>query len=220
VDEFKDGITIKCGKNNPTSLNSYSLADPKGRTARPPERSGDIEENKHLFYLFDDAAEKQQRIFRMLASLLSASRTSVLYIAGQQGVKGIRLSMKDFGIDVAANEREKKLKIVDSEEWYLTRARQPTFKTNEEIKSEIQRLVGEAKSAGYEYATIISETDMLVRKGFFSEYFRLEKELAEMVSGSSIAFLCAYDERELLAKGLKEARSEISALHSSPLSSD
>jgi hypothetical protein len=200
----------------PFSLNSYSLTDPRS-TANKSKRSGDLEEGQHLFYLFTDAAEKQQRIFRLLDSLLSASRTSVVYIAGKQGVKGIRLSMKDFGIDVAANERERKLKIADSEEWFLTKSRQPTFKTPEEIKVEIQRLGSDAKSAGFDFATIISETDMLVRKGFFQQYFALEKELGELTANSPIAFLCAYDERELTAKGLNDARSQLTAMHSSPL---
>ncbi len=199
-------------------MNSYSLADPSNQSPRSSKRANELEENDHLFYMFTDAAEKQQRIFRLLDSLLSSSRTSILYIAGKQGVMGIRLSMKDFGIDVAQYQKEGKLKIADSEEWYLTKARQPVFKPLEEIMAEVLRLAGSAKEAGFAYATIISETDMLVRKGFLQQYLLLEKEIAELVSKSTAAFLCAYDDRELQAKGLQESESQISALHSSRLS--
>jgi hypothetical protein len=201
-------------------LNSYSLANPKDRLARSSKRIGDLEQSKHVFYLFEDAAQKQQRIFHILEAMLSDSNTSIIYIAGKQGVKGIRLSMKDFGIDVGSIEKEKKIKIVDSEEWFLTKARQPVFKPVHEIKDEISRLGSEAKASGFDYATIISETDMLVRKGYFPQYFLLEKELTDLIAGSSIAFLCAYDERELIAKGLKEAQNQISGLHSSSLPTD
>lgn len=200
-------------------LLSYSLADPRGPTPRPSKKSSELEENMHVFYSFIDAAEKQRRIFRLLEGLLSNSRTTVLYVAGKQGVMGIRLSIKDYGIDVAANQKEKKLRIVDSEEWYLTKTRQPTFKSDEEINGEIALLTSAAKKDGFDFATVISETDMLVRKGFFEQYLALEKDLAKLTEAFPIAFLCAYDERELEAKGFKNARSEVSALHSSDLGS-
>jgi MEDS: MEthanogen/methylotroph, DcmR Sensory domain len=200
-----------------TALNTYSLADPSGQIAPPTRHSNELSKNSHIVYLFNDTEEKQQKIFPLLERTLSKS-TSVLYIAGKQGVKGIRLSLKDFGLDVAMYEREKKFRIVDSEEWYLSRSRQPAFKQPDEIVSEIKNFGSFSTSSGFECGTIISETDMLVRKGFFGRYLELERELLKLTESSPIALLCAYDERELEANGSKGRENEIFALHSSELS--
>jgi MEDS: MEthanogen/methylotroph, DcmR Sensory domain len=204
---------------NSETLNSYSLADPKSSLPRIKRSSNELEEGKHIFYLFNNAEEKQRKIFRILESLLSGSRTSILYIAGKQGVKGIRLSLKDFGIDVALHEKQKKFKIVDSEEWFLTKARQPTFKPFDEICADFDHIGALAKTFGFDFATIISETDMLVRKGFAEQYISFEKEIGGLARKGSLAFLCAYDEREILARGLKSVPEEVTSLHAGSVSS-
>ena len=140
-------------------------------------------------------------------------------MAGKQGIKGIRLSMKDYGIDVATNEKENRLKIIDSEEFFLTRARLPTFKLPTELEEEVQNFQSSAAKSNFEFGTIICETDMLVRKGFFEKYLDFEKAMAVESTSHAFALVCVYDERELQAKGLAGAERDLLSLHSGALSS-
>lgn len=163
--------------------------------SRPPEIASLASGGTHAAYFFKDSAEKQRRLFQLSLEFLDG-RSFVLYIAGKQGTKGIRLSMKDSRIDVAGYERQKKLRIVDSEEWYLTSGRATVFKTPESIAEQFQISYKEATQAGNEALLVISETDQLVRKGFVQQYLEFEKTASAIVD-SKISFLCAYDEREL-----------------------
>jgi hypothetical protein len=125
----------------------------------------------------------------------------LFYIAGKQGVKGIRLSMKDAGIDVAAFERAKRLKIVDSEEWYLISGKVPSFKPINEISLQFSRFQDEAlSSSGVDCVLIISEIDMLTRKGFFPSYQEFDKILGRNIPKT--IFVCTCDLQELKAAGI------------------
>ncbi len=178
----------------------------------PSSRIGEFAgEGTHSAYFFRDSREKQLRLFRLCVDCLEGS-TLVLYIAGKQGTKGIRLSMKDSGVDVAAFERKKKLKIADSEEWFLNSGRTATFKATELLTEQLKRMLKEWGTSGKEELMVICETDQLVRKGFIKYYMEFERTATELADGTSIAFVCAYDERELSAAHV--AREEIAKLHS------
>jgi hypothetical protein len=190
-----------------------------GRGYSPEQEKdlGGMSVGSHAAYVFVDTAEKQQKLFRLVSDSLQDPSAAVLYIAGKQGVKGIRFSMKDYGIDVGSIEREKKIKIVDSDEWYLTPGKVPAFKQIGIVREQFGEFVKSVGEAGYYYVTVISETDSLVRKGFFKQYRELETELGKNIALFRAIFICAYDERELNAAGFKEARAELSSLHASIL---
>lgn len=197
---------------------SGSALEGPGKQYNAPERDlGGILIGSHVAYIFADSAEKQQRLFHVVNESLQDPSAAVLYIAGKQGVKGIRFSMKDYGIDVGAIERQKKIRIVDSEEWYLVPGKTPSFKPIGRIRDQLSEFAEVEQRAGYYYLTIISETDFLVRKGFFKQYRELETELGKKFALFRAIFVCAYDERELTASGLANARADLSALHSSVL---
>lgn|SRR5487761_409495 len=178
--------------------------------SQPPRSANAVGGGKHSAYFFRDSAEKQQRLFQLCEDALAGS-CFVLYIAGKQGTKGIRLSMKDAGIDVAGFERQKKLKIADSEEWYLTSGHSASFKTMEDLSDQIQKIAKESHEAGNQLLVVISETDQIVRKGFLEHYMEFERTATMIVDSSSIAFICAYDERELGAARMP--KDEIAKLH-------
>ncbi|MHB8567810.1 MAG: MEDS domain-containing protein [Nitrososphaerales archaeon] len=178
---------------------------------------GGVKQGSHIAYIFDLSSEKQSTLFQFCERAVSTHNSYLLYLSGKQGVKGIRLSLKDVGFDVAFYERAKQFKIVDAEEWYLDSVRQKDFKSNEELVSQISSIATEAVSCGYPYATIISETDSLVRKGFYSKYLEFDEYLGRSMIGVKAALVCAFDQRELEAAGAKGARDRISKVHSALL---
>ncbi|MHB1908086.1 MAG: MEDS domain-containing protein [Nitrososphaerales archaeon] len=182
-----------------------------------PKDIGGLTIGTHAAHIFVDSAEKQQRLFALVSESLQDPSGSVLYIAGKQGVKGIRLSMKDYGIDVGSIERQRKIKIVDSEDWYLTLNRRD-FRPIGEIREQFSSFATLSSESGYYCVTIISETDAIVRKGFVEQYNQLELELGKRIGFFRAIFVCAYDERELEAIGRKDLVQNLSALHSTMLS--
>lgn len=194
-------------------MSGSTLAGTGKEYSEPSRDLGGVSVGSHAAHIFLDSAEKQQRLFALVNESLQDPSASVLYIAGKQGVKGIRFSMKDYGIDVGAIERQKKIKIVDYEEWYLS-SNHIDFKSIGEIREQFNAFAKSAEEAGFYYVTIISETDGLVRKGFFPQYRELELELGKNFALFRAVFVCAYDERELSAVGLKDAREDLASLHS------
>ena len=57
---------------------------------------------------------------------------------------------------------------------------------------------------GSSYLVVVSETDMLVRKGFLSNYVEFDTHLGRTIRDLKAAFVCAFDRRELLAAGIKD----------------
>jgi hypothetical protein len=198
-------------------MSGSTLTRPKRDFSEPQRDIDGMSVGSHAAYIFADSAEKQQRLFRLVSESLQDPSGASLYIAGKQGIKGIRFSMKDYGIDVGYNERQKKIKIVDSDEWYLTSGKVPAFKQIGTIRDQFSEFVKSEEEAGYYYVTIISETDSLVRKGFFKQYRELEMELGKNIALFRAIFVCAYDERELNAAGFREIKAELSNLHASIL---
>lgn len=178
------------------------------------KRSDGLGQGSHVAYIFSSSAEKQSALFQLCEHEVSSQNHFVLYLSGKQGVKGIRLSLKDVGFDVAFYERAKQFRIIDSEEWFFSSGRQRLFKPSEEIKAQIVALAGEAISYGYPQATIISETDALVRKGFYPKYLELDNFLGKQLLNVKTALVCAFDQRELEAAGAKNYREEIGNSHS------
>lgn len=171
----------------------------------------DLKVGEHAALLFESSADKQKRLFSLCESTLNYStankkKSGVLYIAGKQGVKGIRLSLIDTGFDVASYQRNKLFNIVDSEDWYLTPGRVRQFKTTEVLLDQLRSALAETLSADLDYLSVISETDMLVRKGFLSKYMEFDSELDRKVKsgGLNVAFICAFDKFELRAAGVAE----------------
>ncbi len=171
----------------------------------------------HVAYVFASTPEKQTMLFQLCEQAVSTHNSYLLYISGKQGVKGIRLSLKDVGFDVAFFERARQFKIVDSEEWFLSSGRQRSFKSNEELMNQIAGVASEALSVGYPYATIVSETDSLVRKGFYSKYLELDEHIGTTLHNVKVALVCAFDQRELEAAGAKSYREDILKAHSAVL---
>jgi hypothetical protein len=167
----------------------------------------------HAAYFFESHSEKQSKVFPLCKEILDDKNASLVYIAGKQGVKGIRLSWKDIGFDVALYERGNRLRIVDSEEWFLT-GRQLKFKEISELELQLNSTANQAIESGFSYLAVISETDMLVRKGFLSNYKEFDLFLNSKIEHSRIAFVCAFDKRELVAAGVRDITSDISRLHS------
>ena len=198
-------------------MSGSTLQGPGKQYDSPDRDLGGISIGSHVAYIFVDSAEKQQRLFQLVSDSLQDPSAAVLYIAGKQGVKGIRFSMKDYGIDVGAIERQRKIRIVDSDEWYLVSGKTSSFKPIGKIRDQFSEFAEYEQKAGYYYLTIISETDSVVRKGFFEQYRELETELGRKLALFRAIFVCAYDERELSAKGLPDARSDLTSLHSSIL---
>ncbi len=193
----------------------HAMATAWEEVSRPTRLSDAVGGGTHGAYFFKDSSEKQRLLFQICMDSLGGS-SFVLYIAGKQGTKGIRLSMKDAGIDVAGFERQKKLRIADSEELYLGSGRTQSFRTMEALSEEIQNVKKESQEAGNKLLVVISETDQLVRKGFVEAYMEFEKTATMIVDRASIAFICAYDERELAAA--RVSKDEIARLHGQTIS--
>jgi hypothetical protein len=179
-----------------------------------PTRMHEPGADMHDVYFFSDSREKQLRLFQLCVNSLEGSYF-VLYIAGKQGTKGIRLSMKDEGIDVAHYERSKKLKILDSEDWFLNAGHPVSFKSREILAQEILNAATESKRAGCEVLLVIFETDQLVRKGFIQGYIEFEKTASEIANSTGSKFICAYDEREMAAA--KVTKEEVMKLHNNTI---
>ena len=154
-------------------------------------------------------------LFHFCDRAVNAENELLLYIAGKQGVKGIRLSLKDVRFDVAMHERARQLRIVDSDDWYLQSGKQrQSFKSNEQLRDQLVAVISEASSAGYPFVTVISETDSLVRKGFYSKYAEFDSFLGRSIPDLATAFICAFDRREMEAAGVSNIREDLSKTHS------
>jgi hypothetical protein len=174
-------------------------------------------ERSHVAYVFASTSDKQSQLFYICEQAVGPANCFLLYIAGKQGVKGIRLSLKDVGFDVATYERRKQMHIADADDWFLLQGKQRHFKSNEELKKQLDEAVSAALSAGYPFVTVVAETDSLVRKGHYRSYEAFDRFLGTTMSGMKVAFLCAFDSRELEAAGVKDANSEIAANHANVL---
>ncbi len=168
----------------------------------------------HAAYFFDSHAEKQQKLFSLCREAVDEKNASLIYVAGKQGVKGIRLSLKDTGFDVAAYEKKQQMKIADSEEFFLSSGRQQTFLPVQDIIEKITGYEKEASKLGFSGLVILCETDMLVRKGYLQGYKEFDKSIGTLLPKSHITLLCAFDSRELTARGVPNPESEIGPLHS------
>jgi|GEM_PF-1858525 hypothetical protein len=169
---------------------------------------------EHVAFLFSSLPEKQSKLFSLVSSILEAGTNSILYLAGKQGVKGIRLSMKDAGINVALYERRMMLKIEDSQEWYLdTGISQGLFRSDSEIESRFRNFAESLIPAGPEAITIISEMDILVRKGFLEDCIRFERTLNLVISSLNALCVCVYDERDLSVQGIPSPQDRLAHLH-------
>ncbi len=169
---------------------------------------------EHVAFLFSSLPEKQSKLFSLVSSILEAGTNSILYLAGKQGVKGIRLSMKDAGINVALYERRMVLKIEDSQEWYLdTGISQGLFRSDSEIESRFRNFAESLIPAGLEAITIISEMDILVRKGFLEDCIRFEHTLNLVISSLNAFCVCVYDERDLSDQGIPSPQDRLAHLH-------
>jgi hypothetical protein len=181
-----------------------------------PGNSGDrslIEPGLHAAYFFDSQSEKQLKLFSLCRESVDERNASLVYIAGKQGVKGIRLSLKDTGFDVAAYEKKSQMKIVDSEEFFLSMGRQQQFRASPEISDRIKLIESESRSKGFSSLVIVSETDMLVRKGFLSNYKDFDEAIPGFLEQTPVCLICAFDRRELSAKGVVNPEAEIGPLH-------
>jgi hypothetical protein len=168
----------------------------------------------HAAYIFETNAEKQSKLFGMIREIIYSGVSSILYIAGKQGVKGIRLSLKDVGVDVSFYEKTKQLRIVDSEEFFTTLGRQQSFRPLTDIERELKARSADAMAAGFSYLAVVSETDMLVRKGYYPKYRELDEFLSNNMRELKCAFVCAFDRRELLAARIVDPEIEIASVHS------
>ena len=174
-----------------------------------------LSKGTHIAHLFSNSAEKQTTLFHFCDAAVNSERSFLLYIAGKQGVKGIRLSLKDVSFNVAFYEKARQLKIVDSDEWYLESGRQKSsFKSNEKLKEQLAAVISDALSSGFSFVTVISETDSLVRKGFYREYSEYDKFLGAETPGLAAAFICAFDRREMEVAGILNIREDLSKSHS------
>jgi MEDS: MEthanogen/methylotroph, DcmR Sensory domain len=178
-----------------------------------PGDKGLVEPGVHAAYFFDFQAEKQQKLFSLCKEAVDQKNAYLFYIAGKQGVKGIRLSLKDTGFDVSAYEKRQQMKIVDSEEFFMTMTRQQSFQPIQNLNEKIIALEKESTSLRFSHLVIIAETDMLVRKGYLSSYEEFDKLMGNLVKHSPINLICAFDRRELLAKGVANPESELGPLH-------
>jgi hypothetical protein len=172
-----------------------------------------IEPGIHAAYFFEFQSEKQLKLFSLCREAVDEKNASLVYIAGKQGVKGIRLSLKDTGFDVAAYEKKQQMKILDSEEFFLAGTRQQQFRPMEELTDKIKTLERESLEAGFASLLMVSETDMLVRKGYLPSYKGFDEAVGDLVSTSSATMLCAFDRRELSAKGISNPEADIGPLH-------
>jgi len=173
-----------------------------------------LEPGTHAAYFFDSQSEKQLKLFSLCREAVDQKNASLIYIAGKQGVKGIRLSLKDTGFDVAAYEKMQQMKILDSEEFFLNSGRQQQFRAIEELVGKIGAYEKDATRLGFSGLLILSETDMLVRKGFLAEYKKFDESMSRMLPQSTVTLLCGFDKRELLARGVANPEAEIGPLHS------
>jgi hypothetical protein len=189
------------------------MAEASAEVSPGRKKRGFLEAGTHAAYFFEDHAEKQSKIFPLCKEILDAKNAALIYVAGKQGVKGIRLSLKDTGLDLTPYEKAKQLRIVDSEEWFLN-SRQQKFKELSDLEIELNSRANEAVGSGFKYLCVISETDMLVRKGFLSNYKEFDAFLNTKIEHSKIAFVCAFDKRELTAAGVRDIAADISKLHS------
>ncbi|MDA4111069.1 MAG: MEDS domain-containing protein [Thaumarchaeota archaeon] len=192
----------------------FQMAEASTEIPTSPRKRGFLEAGTHAAYYFDSNAEKQSRIFPLCREIMDAKNAFLIYIAGKQGVKGIRLSLKDVGFDVAQYEKSKQLKIADSEEWFLSSGRVQKFKELEDLERQLETNAREAIESGFSHVTVISETDMLVRKGFLSSYKEFDRFLNSTIEQIRAAFVCAFDKRELVAAGVRDISADISRLHS------
>ena len=174
----------------------------------------DLDIGTHAAYIFESNADKQRKLFALCRNIVDIKNGGLLYIAGKQGVKGIRLSLIDTGFDVSSYQRSDQLMIVDSEEWFLTSGRAPQFKSLDELESMFRKAASDTLDAGYSYLTVISETDMLVRKGFLEKYKEFDLLLSRKIRSLRATCVCAFDKRELQAAGVADPASSVSDSHS------
>lgn len=182
-----------------------------------PRRFGRVDAHDtgaHTGYIFDAHDEKQSRLFSLCSETVNLKNSAVVYVAGKQGIKGIRLSLIDTGFDVAFYQKTKRIKIVDSEEWFLTTDRKPQFKSLERLYDDVVRELEESTSAGYAGVLLIFETDMLVRKGYLQKYLEFDEMMNKRIENMKVSVLCAFDRRELTAAGVKDPAALVSSLHS------
>ncbi len=71
----------------------------------------------------------------------------------------------------------------------------------------------EASKAGFAGLVILCETDMLVRKGYLAEYEKFDESMGRILPQSSVTLVCAFDKRELSARGVANPEAELGPLH-------
>lgn len=190
------------------------MSNTSAEIPRSFDRANATDSGTHTGYIFDAHDEKQSRLFSLCRETIDTKNSVVVYVAGKQGTKGIRLSLIDTGFDVAFYQKTKRMKILDSEEWFLTSERKPQFKSLEQLADEVSHQLEEATSAGYDSVFLILETDMLVRKGFLQKYLEFDEMLSKRIGDMRVSALCAFDRRELMAAGIADPVALVSGLHS------
>ncbi len=178
-----------------------------------PGEKGLLEPGIHAAYFFDSHSEKQLKLFSLCREAVDEKNAYLIYVAGKQGVKGIRLSLKDTGFDVAAYEKKQQMRIIDSEEFFLTTGRQQQFRPVQELIEKIKEFEKETSKLGFSPLVILFETDMIVRKGYLGNYKEFDESVSRVLPQSMITLICAFDRRELLARGVTNPESEIGPLH-------
>jgi hypothetical protein len=166
----------------------------------------DLKVREHTAYLYDMVDDKQIILFSYVMNAIEEGGLAV-YIAGRQGKKGIRLSMRDFGIDVNRSEERHALQILDASEFFLEKENGPV-KSAIKIEQQYKTLVETSLNYGLKSLRIAAETDDLMHKKRGNDYIS-----QDLLLGKELPFeatlVCAFDLREMNNDSDKEAKEQL-----------
>jgi len=156
----------------------------------------DLEAGSHSVFFYRNSHEKHELVFSFLQSGFQNGEGAI-YVAAQETPAKIRRSMKDFGLNVKALEKDGVLRIFGYDEWYIIDGEVNAAQILESAK----RVCDEAMEIGLKGIHGCGETACFFEHNKEKELLEYELTIGKKLD-LPVTALCAYDVNH--AKSLDE----------------
>lgn len=150
-----------------------------------------LKTGSHAIFFYASPQEKHEVLFSFLQDGFEKGKGGV-YIAGQETPVQIRRSMKDFGINVKALEKEGALRIISDDQWYMIDGKFETARVADLAK----KVLDEAVERGFKGLNMCGETSCFFESKMERDLVQFElmwgRELNLDVTG-----VCVYDANQV-----------------------
>jgi len=165
-----------------------------------------LEPHSHVIAFYENPEDKRDLLYTYLMSGIEKGYAGA-YVAGEETPDEVREHMKEYGIDVDKLEKEKALRIINYDGWYIVNGKvDPQHTISLWIK-----LLEESRRLGYKSLRACGEMTVFFRKGLIKELIRYEESLHRRLELAMMG-LCAYNARDFTG-GLEHVMIRLIASH-------